>query len=164
MSIYREPPRMPRRYAGMTPRHAVVASSHGGARDMLARLLRAAGYSVVHADDSEEVFEQMGRSLVRRRTIGALDLLVVDARGAGGDALLEQIAEVPVESRPAFMVAITAHDAPVALGKALGLGAAVFVAPFDPARLLDDILDIAPPFEIGLTRRAPAIEELLPLR
>lgn len=137
------------RYSDLSPRRVVVASSHSGVREALTRLLHSGGYQVVQATEPDELCEEMGRSIVRRETTGAVDFTLVDTRGPSGHASLALLATLPPESRRAIFAIVALRD-DTATERALAIGASIIHAPYDAGELLDSILDIAPPFEIGL--------------
>lgn len=143
------PPARPPRYSEMTPRHVVVVAAHPGVRRVLAGLLRSGGYLVVQASEPQEMCEEIGRSLVRHRTTGAVDFVLLDTRDSSGHACLDLLAELPREARRAIFAIVDERD-DLAIERALVMGASIIEAPYDPDVLLDSILDIAPPFEIGL--------------
>lgn len=139
----------PSRYSDLSPRRVVLASRHPGVRSALARLLRSGGYLVVETSDPQELCEEMGRSIARRESSGAIDFALVDTRGDSGHAALELLSTLPKESRRAIFAIVAQRDE-TAAERALAMGASIIHAPFDPGTLLDSILDIAPPFEVGI--------------
>lgn len=144
-----EPPVRALRYSEMSPRRVVVVAAHHGVRRVLARLLRSGGYLVAEASEPDEMCEKIGRSLVRRETTGAVDFVLLDTRSPCGSACLDLLPKLPRQTRRAIF-AIVAHHDERAIERALVLGASIIEAPYDPGDLLESILDIAPPFEVGL--------------
>lgn len=142
---------MKNRFQGMTSRRIVVVSGHAQVRTLLGALVRGAGYGEVEAADEQELLEQIGRSLCRRRLTGAVDLMLIDACRDGRGAV-DAIAQVPEDARPELVVIAEREDEET-IAKAHAIGAAVLFAPYDPRTLVYALMDLAPPFEYGLTVR-----------
>lgn len=116
----------------------LLAEDDDALRTLLAAVLRAAGYEVVHARDGAELLDRLvDEALGRGHGPRGFDLVITDLRmpGMSGIDALEYLRAGPWATTP--VIAMTGFGDQATHDSALGLGALITLdKPFPPEQLL----------------------------
>ena len=117
----------------MTPKTVLIVDDHPLSRELVVDLLRAAGYTVLQAED--------GLGLLERVRAEQPDLILLDLQlpGVDGFTLARQLTADPT-TRPIPILAISAYARPEVQMRALAAGCAGFLAkPLDTHAFLSTV-------------------------